>query len=394
MATERLSALDPLQLLQYIIGGTTNTDKSGTSSENASNTTNVTGSQNQSQTGSTNTTLNSTQGTTGTTGSTGTNTSSTSGTTATNQTTTGTADIKGLQDILAKQQAGVTPEALAAIFQQGSEQVPAIVTALGNAVGARSTSNDPIAQALTMLNSKLVQQAATMQQGYLSDASSTAARIADATRQQTMTGTNTQTGTQTGTQDQTQTTNQTTNTNSSQAVNNLLNTLLNSNQGTTQNGTKTGTTSDAVDQTTAINQDQLLKVLAVALGGSALNNALPGGLGGLLGSLTGSGSGGASGGASGGGGIVDLIKKLVGGSGPSDSQIGDLINGQNNGSNPYQDETDALTRQLLDQLTNGGGSAQDFWDMIGIDPASTSLPNGYEGDPLADFFPPEDFWGP
>lgn len=330
MATPRETALNPLELLQSLVGSSQNIDKSVTSQETGTQNATTTGTQSQATSGS------QAQATTGTT--TGTS----------NQTTTGSADIAGLQQILAQQQKGITPEMLNAIFQKGSEQVPGIVTAYGNAVGARATNNDPIAQMTLALADKTNNQAAMMQQQLMSDASATAARIAEATKSQTTTGTNS---------------NQTAQ-NSSTANTQNTNTSSNQNQATTTDATKTG--SEKTQNDIAINNDQLLKILAVALGGSALNSALPNGLEGLW--------NGVSGGLSqAGGGLVGALPKalqqLLGGMGspvnatadenlamqdlfgmPSgEFQIGDWLQNLNGGN---------------DQLTSPvyGEMSPDFWE--------------------------------
>ena len=115
------------------------------------------------------------------------------GSTTQNQTQTGsntstqntTADISRLTQVFNQQQKGITPEALAAIFTQGAKAVPGLTAATANAVGARSSDNSALATSLTDLNSNLVSQAATQNQALLNASGTTAAQIADLTKQLT-----------------------------------------------------------------------------------------------------------------------------------------------------------------------------------------------------------------
>ena len=339
MATPLLqSSIDPMQLLNSILGGSVNVDESIKGTEQTNATQGTTGSQSQNQTGNTTTSSNSTQASTGsqnTTGSstqtgtqsqTGTNNAVTSGSTTQNQTVQGSADIAGLQEVLAKQQLGVTPEMLTALFTQGAQQVPSLVTAFGNAAGARAVNNSPLQANIQALQAKLTQQAALMQQSMMSDASATAGRIADATRSQTTTGTTDQNSTQTGTTSQTGTTQQagtsqqgvtsqqTTDTSSNQLVQQLLNTLMNSQQTQTVDQTKASSQNKELQQNSNINDDRLLSLLGLMMGGSVLNQAIPGGISGGVSSAT--------------GGIAEMLKGLFGQStGQMDQYIQDLISG-------------------------------------------------------------------
>lgn len=341
MADEVINtAVNPLSLLQALIGGSKELDQTSTSTETGTNNTAQTTNQTQTQTGSnvTNTTgtqqqagtvdinslvealtksLTSSQGVvSGTSATTGTNT------TNINEQTKSTADIAGLQQILQQQLAGPTPESLAAIFQQGAEAVPSLIAATANAVGARSAANTPTATALNLLNSKLVQQAALLKQTMLADASNTAGRIAAATGEQTRTGTNTtdvnQTTNTNQTNNQTQSTTSNTSTTSqqqqltdmlttiaNQAINNTNNsTLLSGQTNTNQTSNVTKDASLSSDETTTINDDRLMKML----GGFGIYDLLQGvgGSGSLL--PSGAGGGGTSGSA-----IINLLKSLMGG---------------------------------------------------------------------------------
>lgn len=201
------------------IGKQSETDTNST--QNTNNTTSTLGTTSTSGSGTQATTQTggSTQNTTGT--QTGSNTQTTGGTTVntgsqattgnvnTNNTTTqntqsvqtGTADIAGLQQVFAQQKAGITPEMLAAIFSEGAKAAPQLVTAQSNALGARAVGNSPVAQSLNMLNSSLVSKAADLNRQMLSDAGSTAGKIADSTKSVTTANTGSTTSLQSQIQD-------------------------------------------------------------------------------------------------------------------------------------------------------------------------------------------------
>lgn len=61
--------------------------------------------------------------------------------------------------------AEITPEQLAAIFQQGAQEVPTLTAAFANAAGARSGNNSGLMLALNTLNESLVREAAKLKQG-------------------------------------------------------------------------------------------------------------------------------------------------------------------------------------------------------------------------------------
>jgi hypothetical protein len=155
----------------------------------------TTGSQttSQSQTGQTTgtntTTGNTQQSTTGTVGHTNDTTQQSQ------QTQTATANIDPLLETYNKQAAGITPEMLAAIFQQGSKAAPQLLTANSNALGARVGNNSPLAAALNELQTNLVAKAADINRQMLQDSGQTAANIAANTKSVTSTGSNTSSST-------------------------------------------------------------------------------------------------------------------------------------------------------------------------------------------------------
>jgi hypothetical protein len=221
-----------LQLLQNAIGGTT--DQNVVKTETTNN--------NQSTTGTNNTNTSGQQ------------------TQNSSQTTQNTADVSALQQVFQQQQAGISPEMLAAIFTEGSKAAPGLVAATANAVGARSSDNTPLATALTNLSAQLTSKAADATLAQRNASAQTAAQIAQATGGTTTTGTNTNINN----------TNQTQNTNQAQT-------------GTTG---VNGTTNNQTD--TQPNYGNVTKLLGLLLGGSVANNALSGlgGIGGALGSGT------------------------------------------------------------------------------------------------------------
>lgn len=303
------------------------------STQNTANTT----AQNTAQTGST------TQATTGTQSTAGTGSQATQGTTTNtgsqattgtvNNTNTGTntsvssqqtvADLSALKDVFNQQQAGITPEMLAAIFQQGSKAAPQLVTANANALGARAGSNTPVAAVLQNLQMDLTAKAADLNRQMLADSAGTAAKIADLSKtvtgtqqdtttslqsqvqnllqqnssqaivdqivssitsqlqssQQAQTGTSTQNTAQTGTQNQVQTgtqaTTATNNTqqaqNSTQAVNqtSAQNTQQSQNTAATQNQTVNAT--ENKNTATTINTGMAKNLLGMAAAGAGLS---------------------------------------------------------------------------------------------------------------------------
>jgi len=238
--------------------GTANSQQSGSTTQNqngsmtqavvGSNTSNTGTSQNtaQQQTGSTSTVGSNT--TTGTQATTGTvNTSGTSTQKGT-QTTSNSADTTGLQEVLARQLGGLTPDMMKAIFQEGAKAAPNLVVAQAGALGARGVGNSPMAQVLNQLNTDLTNKAALANIQMLSDAGTTAGKIADATRQST-TATDMTTAT---TQQQVQ--DLLTSTNSKQLTDQVANmvssTVGQMTQAQQQTGTNSQSTSGTSSQTT------------------------------------------------------------------------------------------------------------------------------------------------
>jgi hypothetical protein len=243
--SDLVSWQNPLMaMLPSILGGESDTDVQKNETATTSGTANTLGTSNQTSTGTTN------------------QTTSGSSTQQTN------ADVSALQQIFAKQSAGITPEMLTAIFTEGAKKVPGLQTAYGNAVGARASDNTPLATSIRDLQGNLTNQAAVLNNQLLKDSSLTAQAIADLTKSITGTNTSTTTGTTSnttqGTSSQTANNNSTTNTNAAQTV----------------------------DQSNTVNTD-VLKVLAgLGIGGSALDtilggNGVTGGLNSLIGKVTG-----------------------------------------------------------------------------------------------------------
>ena len=242
---------------QVTTGGTQQTQNTA-STQNTANTstqnTAQTGSTTQATTGTQNTAGTGSQATTGTT----TNTGSQATTGTVNNTNTGTntsvssqqtvADLSALKNVFNQQQAGVTPEMLAAIFQQGSKAAPQLVTANANALGARAGSNTPVAAVLQNLQMDLTSKAADLNRQMLADSAGTAAKIADLSK--TVTGT--QQDTTTSLQSQVQNLLQQ---NSSQAiVDQIVNSITSQLQSSQQ--AQTGTSAQNTAQTGTQNQVQ------------------------------------------------------------------------------------------------------------------------------------------
>lgn len=106
----------------------------------------------------------------------------TSGTT----TSASPAAISGLQGILNTQMGSMTPEGATAlinsIFSEGLKQVPALQHAYGNAVGARTTNNSPLAIGIGDLQATLAQKAMQQIQTQQANAAMTANALAGATK--------------------------------------------------------------------------------------------------------------------------------------------------------------------------------------------------------------------
>lgn len=251
-------------LLQSLLGGEidqeTNESSNTTGQQTNNSTSQVNQNQNQQTSGNTNTT---------TTGSTTGNTTSTS-------TQKSIADLSRLEEVYARQKAGVTPEMLAAIFSEGSKAVPGLAGAYANAVGARASGNSALGVALRDLNADLTNKAAVLNTQLLEQSGDTAAKIAELSK--TM-----QTETQAAS---------TENSSQSQAVQQLLNTILSggtttNTQGTQTNNQTTNSQKD-LDQKQTMNTDVLKILGGLGIGGmmfpgagSAIGGLLPQ-LGGLI----------------------------------------------------------------------------------------------------------------
>ena len=167
---------------------TSNTDTTGsaytdqTTMGSTTNNANTNSSTNGSQTnyGQQNTFGNTTN--TGTQANTGTTTGSQSGNQTTMNIQRGMADTADLQSVFDRQSAGITPDMLAAIFEQGSRAAPQLAIANANALGARAGSNTPLAASLTQLQGDLTAKAADMNRQMLNDAGNTAGKIAELTK--------------------------------------------------------------------------------------------------------------------------------------------------------------------------------------------------------------------
>ena len=167
---------------------TSNTDTTGsaytdqTTMGSTTNNANTNSSTNGSQTnyGQQNTFGNTTN--TSTQANTGTTTGSQSGNQTTMNIQRGMADTADLQSVFDRQSAGITPDMLAAIFEQGSRAAPQLAIANANALGARAGSNTPLAASLTQLQGDLTAKAADMNRQLLNDAGNTAGKIAELTK--------------------------------------------------------------------------------------------------------------------------------------------------------------------------------------------------------------------
>lgn len=199
-APDEYTTPDLSGLLGAVLGKSVKQNTDAT--QNTTNASSATNNQNTTQTGlqqtSGNTAQNSqTSGSSSMSGSSsGSSDSSTSGTSRTTgtidrttnsqQTDVGSqqtsADLAALRDVYAKQSAGITPEMLQAIFQQGAKAAPQLVTANAQALGTRMAGNTPVAQVLGQLQVDLTSKAADLNRQMLSDSGVTAAKIGDLTK--------------------------------------------------------------------------------------------------------------------------------------------------------------------------------------------------------------------
>lgn len=162
--------------------GSTTGSQIGSTASNTANTGNTTQATSGTSTTSGTQTTKGTTVNSGTSRTTGTVDTTGSSSTQANSSVTNSADLAALREVYAKQSAGITPEMLAAIFQQGSKAAPNLVLAQSNALGARGVGNTGVAQVLNQLNGDLTSKAADLNRQYLQDSGTTAAHIGDLTR--------------------------------------------------------------------------------------------------------------------------------------------------------------------------------------------------------------------
>jgi len=278
-------------LLGAVLGKEVNTGT--TSNQAVHNTTNQATTGTTAQTSTNNQTTSGTNSTTGNQATTGTVGNVSTGKTTTDQTTQNSADLAALQSVFAKQSAGITPEMLAAIFQQGAKAAPNLVVGTSNALGARGVGNSPMAQALNQLNMDLTAKAADMNRQMLTDSGNTAAQIAELTKKTSTTGTQANSGSSTQTQ------NLNTATTSDQVTNQILNAIGSQNTATSQNTTgvqdQTTQAAESKRQTSTINTSVVKSLAGMAAAGVGINE--------LFKIATGKGFVGT---------ISDLAKKLAG----------------------------------------------------------------------------------
>lgn len=204
------------------------------STSNTNSSTNTQQSQNQQITGTTNTT-----GTTSSNNTTQTVTDTESRHQGFQQTS---ADIEALKQILARQMAGITPQMLAAIFEQGSREAPQLLATQANALGARAGSNTPLAAALNMLNTNMTNKAADINLQMLRDAMTSASKVGDLTKRIDEGSSDNSHTTQTVTQSGTTTSAQ------QQVMNQLV-------QGLTNTVSNTSSTTDTLGATNMLTQN-------------------------------------------------------------------------------------------------------------------------------------------
>ncbi len=338
MATNSLG-IDPLQILASLVGSETGISQNSSRSESG------TSSQSASTTGS--------QATTGSNQATTASSGSTTAQGTTQQQTQNTANVADLTALMNQQRAGLTPEALRAIFAQGSEGMPQVIGAYSNAVGARTDNNSGVQLALEGMMSKILQTAALSQQQGVNSAAETAARIAQLTSGSTVSGTSNNLQSTSQTQNQAGTTTQNTTSNQSQQV-----------DGTTG---KTTTGTESTNQATNVNDDRVLGLLGLLLGGGVLNSGLnQAGLGGLAGA-------GSSAVNAAGGGIAELLRMMGIGGASNDLAGGNMLTGNLD------------TASLFEQMLQGNTMTdQQIGDILGNLPEFSVA--GATADPLENFW--------
>lgn len=127
-------------------------------------------------------------------------TSNITGGQTTSQKTTTESDTTDLKTVLSKQLGGVTPDQIAAIYQQGAKQVPGLTNTFADAMGMQARNNTALGNSTSDLNSSILAHIADLNVGMTNAAGSTAANISNANKTQTTTGNtaSTQSGTTTG----------------------------------------------------------------------------------------------------------------------------------------------------------------------------------------------------
>lgn len=337
----------------------TDSNKTGTSNSNTSSTTNAnsTGTNNSDTTNYNNSlTSNRTTGTTNTNSIANTRSvsdSSTTGGRSWSQSEQTSADIGGLQEILKRQLAGITPEMLAAIFSEGSKAAPQMLTAQSNALGARAGNNTPVAAALNMLNGQLTAKAADVNLQMLRDAMTSANSIGNFTKKVNTAGSessfsNTHT-----------VNNSSTDTSTTQLMDQLVNGITASKGGSTTLGTTTNNATTNTNQTNATNTTdtghQTVKAQETVQSQSTINTNIAKGLAGL---------------AATGIGINELLKQATGKGFVGNAQ--DLINALRGTVSP------ATIQKWMDEgtfsTTPGGSDGFEF----GNDPIVTIDNPGFD----------------
>lgn len=163
-----------------------------------------------------------------------------------NSTETTSADIVALQEIVARQLAGITPEHLASIFSEGSKAAPQLISSQANALGSRASGSSPLAMALNLLNGQLTGKAADLNYNMLRDAMTSASKIGDLTK-----SVNTA-GSEHTVQNTATTTDMTTETSQQQVMNQLINTMT---TGTAQTKGTTDSTGTSLTASTNVNNN-------------------------------------------------------------------------------------------------------------------------------------------
>lgn len=348
--------IDIASLLGSIVGSQQGTEQSRADRESGTSNQAVTGNSTQAVTG------NSTQQQSGATSQSGSTVGSQTGTTNTSQSTQNIANVADLTSLMNQQRGGLTPEALKAIFTQGSAGMPNVIGAYSNAVGASAGNNSGVQLALEGMMGKILETAALSQQAGVNSAAETAGRIAQLTSGSTTSGQNTNLQSTTQTQNQTGTSSQNTTGTQNQ------NTTGTQNQNVAGSTTRTADINTNTDQSTSVDDSRVMGLLGLLLGGGVLSSGLnQAGLGGLV------GAGGSAINAA-GGGIAELLR-LIG--------VGGTAGGGAIGAQPGNLATQGGGFDLASLLGGGGMTDSQIGDILG------ALPEFTIGN---DFQDPNDFW--